>query len=161
MRNVVDRTHQEWLDHGWDAAADGMSLVVELCRAQQLLTARIDSVLKPFGLTFARYEILMLLSFTGSGAMQIVRMGDVLQVHATSVTSSVNRLERDGHVLRRPHPTDGRSRSITITTLGRQVARGATTALNAEVFEDIGVSQKDVERLWRGLRSFRRNAGDF
>jgi len=50
-----------WADHGWGTSAPGMRLVTTITRVQQLLHQRIDDILRP-DLTFARYEILMLLS---------------------------------------------------------------------------------------------------
>lgn len=55
-----------------------------------------------------------------------------LRVSAASMTKLLNRLERDGHIVRRLHPTDRRAFSIEITpateasatqTVGRQHAR--------------------------------------
>ena len=76
-------------------------MVTSLVRAQQLLMERIDAVLRPLELTFARYEVLRLLSFSSAGAMPMTRLGSLLQVHPTSVTSAVDRLERQGFVERR------------------------------------------------------------
>ena len=57
---------------------------------------------RPYGLTFARFEALALLSFSRRGALPLGKIGDRLQVHPTSVTNTVNRLERDGLVRRAP-----------------------------------------------------------
>eukprot|EP01032_Pedospumella_encystans_P009400 gene9401-biopygen7846 len=38
-----------------------MAMVTSLVRVQQLVMERIEAVLRPLDLTFARYEILMLL----------------------------------------------------------------------------------------------------
>ena len=67
------------------------------------------------GLTFARYEVLMLLSFSRQGALPLGKIGERLQVNAASVTNAVDRLEADGLVTRRSNPDDGRGRLARLT----------------------------------------------
>lgn len=157
----IEEARRQWVDHGWTTAADGMAAVTSIVRAQQILLQRIDSVLRPLDLTFARYEILMLLSFTKRGALPMTRMGALLQVHPTSVTSAVDRLESQGFVERQPHPTDRRAVLAAITESGRSRALGATTALNGQVFEQLGITDNQTEQLRGVLRALRANAGDF
>jgi DNA-binding MarR family transcriptional regulator len=85
----------------------------------------------------------------------------LLQVHPTSVTNAVDRLEQAGLVSRSPHPTDGRTTLIELTSGGRTLAKRATAALNAEVFGKSGFTDDDVEHLLRVLGDFRKAAGDF
>ena len=157
----IAEARRQWVAHGWDDAADGMALVTAIMRTQQLLLARIDKVLGPFGLTFARYELLTLLSFTRHGALPMAKASARLQVHPTSVTNAVDRLEQAGLVARTKHPTDGRMTLVEITRDGRSLARAATQELNVEVFADPGFSDTEVDQLNRMLEGFRRAAGDF
>lgn len=85
----------------------------------------------------------------------------LLQVHPTSVTNAVDRLEKAGLVVRSPHPTDGRTTLIELTSEGRTLAKRATTALNAEVFAQSGFEDNDVEQLIQVLGRFRKASGDF
>lgn len=41
-----------------------MGAITSIMRAQQILLAEVDAVVKPYGLTFARYEALVLLTFS-------------------------------------------------------------------------------------------------
>ena len=50
----IAEAKRQWIAHGWEDAAAGMTAVTSIIRAQQLLFARIDTALKPFGLSFAR-----------------------------------------------------------------------------------------------------------
>ena len=108
-----------------------MAAITAVMRAQQIFQARVDEVLRPFELTFARYELLMLLHFSSRGSLPIKKASERLQVHPTSITNAVDRLEAAGLVERRPHPTDGRATLIEITDSGRSVALDATARLNA------------------------------
>ena len=156
----IREARRQWVAHGWGDAADGMALVTSIARVQQLLMERIDGVLRPLDLTFARYEILMLLSFSSAGRMPMTRMGSLLQVHPTSVTSAVDRLEKQGFVRRTRNEEDRRQVLATITASGREVAERATAGLNAEVFERPGVEGDQLDRLFELLSTVRANAGD-
>jgi DNA-binding MarR family transcriptional regulator len=151
---------RQWQVHGWAEAAPGMAAVTSIVRAQQIFLARIDAVLRPLGLTFARYEVLMLLDFSRSGALPLGTVGSRLQVHPTSVTNAVDRLESDGLLRREPHPRDRRATLAVITSEGRSRAAAATEAVNA-VFCDPGLGPDEVAELVRILARLRRRAGDF
>ncbi|MHB1166015.1 MAG: MarR family winged helix-turn-helix transcriptional regulator [Candidatus Nanopelagicales bacterium] len=157
----IEEARRQWIVHGWGSAADGMAAVTSIVRAQQIVLQRIDTVLRPLDLTFARFEILTLLSFTKNGALPMTRMGALLQVHPTSVTSAVDRLESQGFVERLPHPTDRRAVLASITEAGRARALAATAALNGQVFEQLGISEQQTNNLRIVLRALRANAGDF
>ncbi len=157
----VAEARAHWVAHGWSAAADGMAAVTSVMRAQQILMGRIDEVLRPEGLTFARYEVLMLLLFSQQGALPLAVIGSRLQVHPTSVTNAVDRLEAHGLVRRERHATDRRVWLAGLTGEGRATALVATDRLNAEVFEQPGLDRDDVRRLVDVLAGLRRGAGDF
>ena len=152
---------RQWEEHGWTDAAPGMAAVTSVIRAHQIYLARVDSVLKPFALSFARYELLMVLLFSRRGALPLNKLGARLQVHPTSVTNAVDRLERQGLLRRVAHPTDGRTTLAEITAPGRRVARAATDALNSEVFAVPGLDEAEVGELVRVLGKLRAGAGDF
>src|SRR4051794_27592809 len=138
-----------------------MAAVTSVMRAQQLLLAEVERHLAAFGLTFARYELLRLLAFTRTGALPLGKVGSRLQVHPTSVTNAVDRLEAQGYVRRVPHPSDGRATLAELTAEGRAVMLQATAALNAEVFGDIGLDAGELGDLFGLLEKVRRAAGDF
>ena len=60
----IAEAERQWGRHGWPEQAPGMAVVTSIMRLQQIFLARADAVLRPLGLTFARYEVLMLLSFS-------------------------------------------------------------------------------------------------
>ena len=110
----ITEARRNWEARGWDAV-DAMTAATSITRAHQILLKRIDTVLEPFGLVFSRFEALALLSFTRTGALPLARIGERLQVHPTSVTNTIDRLEADGLVARVPHPTDRRATLAKIT----------------------------------------------
>jgi DNA-binding MarR family transcriptional regulator len=157
----IAEARRQWEAHGWDGAASGMAAVTSIMRAQQLFLAEVEDHLAAFELTFARFELLRLLAFTRHGELPLGKLGDRLQVHATSVTNAVNRLEAQGFVERRAHPTDGRTTLAAITSAGRRVVERATEALNRSVFTDIGLSDRECEQLFRLLRKIRARSSNY
>ena len=99
-------------------------------RAQQIVLSAVDEVLYEFDLTFARYEALVLLSFTRSGELPLSKMGPRLMIHPTSVTNIIDRLEAAKLVERIRHPTDRRITLARITPEGLELASVATKAVN-------------------------------
>jgi DNA-binding MarR family transcriptional regulator len=138
-----------------------MAAVTSVMRAQQVFLSRIDDLLAEEGLTFARYEVLVLLSFSRAGALPLGKVGARLQVHPASVTNAVDRLEAQGLVRRDRHPTDGRTTLAAITDTGRQVVERATRELNAQVFSALGLTTSEATDLVALLEKVRRAAGDF
>lgn len=156
----IAAARDNWVAAGWDEAADGMVAVTSVMRAQQILQSRVDDVLRDLSLTFARYELLMLLHFSSRGSLPLKKASERLQVHPTSVTNSVDRLEAAELVRRRPHPTDGRATLVEITDEGRRVALKATDALNSAVFARPGLTPRQLAGLIGVLDALRRDAGD-
>lgn len=138
-----------------------MATATSVMRAQQLVLRAVDGALRPFGLTFARYEALVLLSFTGRGELPLGRMGQRLMIHPTSVTNIVDRLARDGLIERVPHPTDRRATLARITQQGRALVSEATDAVNAVRFGVGVLDDHQMEELVRLVRHLRRSTGDF
>ncbi|WP_394940096.1 MarR family winged helix-turn-helix transcriptional regulator [Psychromicrobium sp. YIM B11713] len=160
-RDPIAEAQSNWERHGWAEVASPMAAITAIMRTQQILLLRIEAVLKPFGLKFARYELLALLSFSKHGALPMNKASALLQVHPTSVTNAVDRLERDGLVKRSPHPTDGRATLITLSPAGKTLAKRATAALNEEIFSQSGFADDDVQTLIKVLARFRQRSGDF
>jgi DNA-binding MarR family transcriptional regulator len=157
----IELAHQNWIDAGWGDAADGMALVTSIMRVQQLLLGRIEALLRPHGLTFARFEVLRLLAFTRRGELPVGKIGERLQVHPASVTNAVQRLEQAGLVARRTHPDDGRSVLAQITESGRSLVQSCTVLLNEQVFSQLDLTAASATDTVRGLNELRRASGDF
>jgi DNA-binding MarR family transcriptional regulator len=138
-----------------------MMAVTSVMRAQQILLGRLNEALDPFGLTFARYEALMLLHFSRAGSLPLGKMGARLQVHPASVTNLVDGLERAGYVQRTPHPSDRRMTLATITESGREVAQDATEALHEMRFGTEPLGDEALSAVTEILRQARAGAWDF
>jgi DNA-binding MarR family transcriptional regulator len=157
----IEEAGRQWREHWPAAPVEAMMAVTSVMRAHQILLGRLNEAVEPFGLTFARYEALMLLHFTRAGSLPLGKMGTRLQVHPASVTNLVDGLERAGYVQRAPHPTDGRTTLATITPAGRTAACDATEALHQIRFGTEPLSDEALTAMTEILREARAGAGDF
>jgi DNA-binding MarR family transcriptional regulator len=157
----IEEAGRQWRKHWGAAPVAPMMAVTSVMRVQQILLARLNSTLEPFGLTFARYEALMLLYFSRAGSLPLGKIGARLQVHPTSVTNLIDGLEKQRYVRRAPHPSDRRTTLATITAEGRSTAERATKALHEIRFGTPPLRRSELERVTALLRRLRVTAGDF
>ncbi|MEU0518761.1 MarR family transcriptional regulator [Streptosporangium sp. NPDC006007] len=155
----IERAAETWSVHFGQSSA--MAAVTSIMRAHQILLSQLDTLLKPYDLTFARYEALVLLVFSKTGALPLSRIGERLMVHPTSVTNTVDRLERAGLVRRRRNPRDGRGVLAEITDRGRRTVAEATDDLMGAGFAMTMYGEAELEQMFGLLRTLRVAAGDF
>ncbi len=157
----IEEAQAQWSARWKPDVSDAMAAATSIMRAQQVVLAAVDGALRPFGLTFARYEGLVLLLFSRRGVLPLGKMGQRLMIHPTSVTNIIDRLEDQGLVRRVPHPTDGRTTLAELTDDGRRLAKQATRAVNAVTFGLDSLSTEDLQQLNRIIRKLRQGVGDF
>ena len=157
----IAEARRQWRVHWGDEPVPSMSAVTSIMRVQQILLARLNETLKPFDLTFPRYEALMLLYYSRRGALPLGKMGDRLQVHRTSVTNIIDGLERSGFVNREPHERDRRTTLAAITPGGRQTAAAATEVLKAMHFGTDPLASDDLDAVTDTLERLRADADGF
>ena len=151
------RAGELWEKHVGDPSA--MVVATSIMRVQQLLLGEFDRVLKPHGITFARYEVLRLLSFSREGRLPLSVIGERLMVHPTSVTNAIDRLVAGGLVDRIPDDEDRRRVYASLNAEGERVLRSGTKSLMDVDFGLAALDAKDRKRLFEVLRAVR--ASDF
>jgi DNA-binding MarR family transcriptional regulator len=152
---------RQWRVHWGDATVPPMAAVTSIMRAHQLMLSRLNAELRPQGLTFPRYEALMLLYYSRNGELPLGKIGIRLQLHQTSVTPLIDALTGAGLVNRSAHPTDRRTTMASITGQGREVAVVATENLNRIRFGTEPLASNELDLLTGMFERFRREAGDF
>jgi DNA-binding MarR family transcriptional regulator len=157
----IAEASRQWRAHWGPSAVPAMAAVTSIMRAEQILIARLNELLRPWSLTFPRYEGLMLLFYSRNGSLPLGKMGTRLQVHPTSVTNIVDGLEGLGYVRRTQHERDRRTTLALITDAGRETAKAATAALNEARFGTAPLGRAELEEISEGLRSLREDADDF
>ena len=150
-----------WIANGWANAARGMAAITSVMRAHQLFLARANDALRPFDLTFPRYEVLAWLVWQSpEGSRSLKELSELSQVTPATITNAVARLEGAGLIRRVTHPHDARTTLARITPRGRRVVAQSTEALNTQVFEAMDLSDDDLDRLFHLLLQARIGAGD-
>ena len=119
---------------------------------QQLLDEALDRQLqRDAGLPHTYYAILVALAEAPEGTLRMTELAHCLRHSQSRTTHAVSRLERDGHVQRRPCPTDRRGQLACITEAGRDAlaaaAPGHVDEVRAKVFDRLSPTQ--VEQLRR------------
>ena len=157
----IQEAGRQWRKHWGPSPVPSMMAVTSVMRVQQILLARLNQTLASHGLTFARYEALMLLYFSRAGSLPMGKIGARLQVHPTSVTNLIDGLERQELAVRSPHPSDRRTTLAAITDQGRTVAEKATADLEEISFGLHALDNGELESITELLERVRVEAGDF
>lgn len=93
--------------------------------------------------SYIRMRLLHVLECAGDRTM--TELADALAVTPRRVTALVDALEADGLVERTPHPTDGRSTVVTLTSSGRKQQQVLWTERQREIsraFLDLSAEQQ-------------------
>jgi DNA-binding MarR family transcriptional regulator len=149
----IQRAGELWGERIGDATA--MRLATSIMRVQQMVLAALDAAVRPYGITFARYEVLVLLSFSRSGSLPLSKVGERLMVHPTSVTNLIDRLEAQGLVDRTTDAADRRRTLASLTPDGKRVLKRATRALTDIEFAVGSLDPDEQEQAYDLLRSLR------
>jgi DNA-binding MarR family transcriptional regulator len=156
--DAIAEAHRQWSKRY--PGADYMAASTAIMRIQQVVLAQLEPLLKPLGLTFARYELLMLLSFTRNQSATMSKLGERLMIHPTTVTNLVNRLEAQEFVVREAVEGDRRITLAKITPAGRLAAERATGILIEAQFGLSGLTETEARQLVELVHKGRVGAGD-
>src|SRR3989454_2662596 len=106
------------------------------------VTQLYDDILRPSGLRVTQFSILA--TIARSGEANLRQLEAALAIDQTTLTRSLNLLERDRMIERVPHP-DGRIKAMRLTRKGRRVlnvARPLWAQAQDKVLRDLGT------RVW-------------
>jgi DNA-binding MarR family transcriptional regulator len=146
-----------WRKYGWDSPSFAAALSV--IRVEELIREENAEFLRPHHLTHARHEALAVLYFSRNGEMPLGKLSKHLLVHPTSVTSTVDTLERLGLAVRVAHPTDRRATLARITPKGRKAIEQSCAKITGNPALNV-LSEAELKTLFRILTKVRAAAGD-
>lgn len=154
----VEASRARWIQQGWEDSAAGMAAVVSVMRAEQIFLRRANEILRPLGLTFARYQVLGMLRW--AGPLTLGSVGHRLWITPATVTSAIGRLESAGLIRRTSHPSDARATLVEISAKGRRLFDRAVELLNADLFGAVDLSDEELDLLVRLIGKIRVADGD-
>src|SRR5881296_1345213 len=109
---------------GWTVGAGGVSPCV--CNTLRMVTRAVtqlyDDVLRPSGVRVTQFSILATIGRMREANLK--QLEDTLAIDQTTLTRSLNLLERDGVIERASHP-DARIRAMKLTSKGRRALEAA------------------------------------
>ena len=154
----VEASRERWIQNGWHDSAAGMAAVVSVMRAEQIFLNRAATILRPLGLTFARYQVLGMLRW--AGPLTLGAVGHRLWITPGTVTNAIDRLEAADLCRRVSHPTDARATLVEITAKGRRQFDKSVEKLNAELFGSVGLEDDELDLLVGLIGKIRAAEGD-
>ena len=136
---------------------DRGSLSPCVCNTLRMVTRAVtqlyDDVLRPSGLRVTQFSILAAIARMGEANLRVLE--DTLAIDQTTLTRSLNLLERDGVIERASHP-DGRIKAMRLTSKGRgalKVARPLWAQAQDKVLRELGTKAwADAQRRLNHLR---------
>ncbi|MCR5099647.1 MAG: MarR family transcriptional regulator [Lachnospiraceae bacterium] len=108
--------------------------------------------LKPLGLTYTQYVVLMVLWEQES--VNVGQLGDVLRLDAGTLTPLLKRLEKAGYVTRERSKEDERITVITITPEGEALKEKCKDIPLKLAAKGSPLSEEDAKELYRLLYLF-------
>ncbi len=113
-----------------------------VCSTLRMVTRAVtqlyDDVLRPSGLRVTQFSILTTIARMGEANLR--QLADTLAIDQTTLTRSLDLLEREGVTERVPHP-DGRIKAMVLTAKGRralEIARPLWAQAQDKVLRELG-----------------------
>lgn len=131
------------------AAARGQAAGL-LLRVRDLLMRDLDALLAQVGTSNARYQVLAIVCRSPDGLL-IGEVAARASVHPTTMTSTIDRLRRDGLIKRRTVPTDRRAIRVVPTPEGQKLYEQARDLLIATEFGLAVVEPAIIDALLSSL----------
>ena len=130
----------------------------EFGRAWALFHETMRPYFARFGISDAQWAVLRTLQRAEDASLAPLRLTDIgarLLVRPPSVTGVVDRLERDGLVLRRPAPDDNRAKRVVLTSSGRALVRRVVRHHPSQIRRILGgLENGDVRAMHRVMARF-------
>ncbi|MDY7101269.1 MAG: MarR family transcriptional regulator [Actinomycetota bacterium] len=153
----IERAAENWRRAGWTAGPHFLASL-SVVAVEEAIRESNAEILEPHGLTHARHEALAVLYFSRRGELPLGVLSRQLMLHPTSITATVDALERLGYVERVPHPEDRRAVLAHITDAGREVMTSTCREMVARRSGMAALDEDEAAELFRLLRKVRRAA---
>jgi DNA-binding MarR family transcriptional regulator len=93
---------------------------LEIAHLHHQIEQVIENDLAGWGLTARQVEAMEALYHNTEGTLTPADLADEVSLTRSAMTSSLDSLEKLGHIVRLPHPTDRRMVAVSLTPSGRQ-----------------------------------------
>jgi DNA-binding MarR family transcriptional regulator len=126
----------------------GHETLLNIFVTANLLIKEAQQLFRPFGLTEAQFDILMMLETqSDNGLLSQTELGHMLLVNRSNVTGLVDRVEQAGWVRRVPDGIDRRINLVEITESGRKILNNTKNVYMKRIEEITSVLSENEKRL--------------
>ncbi|MGA3402707.1 MAG: MarR family transcriptional regulator [Acetobacteraceae bacterium] len=134
-----------------------LRLLTCMTRTEAMIRARLHA---QFATTLPRFDVLAALDAAGT-ELTMGALSARLMVTSGNVTGLVNAMEKDGLVVRRPHPADRRSTLIGMTEAGRALFARMAPAHAGWIEQAMaGLDRREATQLWEVLGHLKASVRD-
>ena len=127
-------------------SSDVVTAWARLNRVQTALLAAVEHDLKAAGFPpLAWYDALLELGRATEGGLRPLDLERAMLLPQYSTSRLVDRLEKEGLVVRQPCPTDGRGQIVAITPAGRALQRRMWDTYAAAIERHVGTRLSDAD----------------
>lgn len=158
----IDRLLAEWEAERPELDAGAMAVVGRLLSIGRRLEARANGVLRPFDLHYTDLDVLATLRRGGKPYRRTpTELRDSVLITSGAMTACLDRLERNGLIVRVADPHDRRSKAAELTGAGRKLIDKAIAVRFKEAEDALsGLSDGERARLAALLRKLGRGLSD-
>ena len=157
---MVDLVMTQWARIRPDLDPLGMRTSGRLLRLAKLVEKRTEAVLRPFGLTIWKFDVLATLRRHGCDLSPGELMAATM-LSSGAMTNRLDRLEADGLISRRPDPSDRRGVRVELSGTGRELVDRVIEARFAEALSiESSLEPDEAEELARLLAKMERGLAE-
>ncbi len=141
---------------GWDPASQPTFWINHISR---LLMHEFEARLRPLGFGMAYLPVVMLLE--EQGPLMQKHLVEIIRVEQPTMAALLTRMERDGIVVKSPHPSDRRSSHFDLSPSARERIPEARRVLEEIADRALGgLAPKEKSDLFALLRRIAANLGE-
>lgn len=152
----MDRFIAEWNASHPDIDVHYLATLGRILRLSAHLREAVDGWLKPFGLTWDVFDLLVTIQRSGvPDGVRPTALYDACLLSSGAMTNRIDRVEKAGLAVRRPDPDDRRATRVALTRRGATLAGKAMNAHAAhsrEIADRLTTAEQEtLARLLRKL----------
>ncbi|MGQ0623857.1 MAG: MarR family winged helix-turn-helix transcriptional regulator [Sporichthyaceae bacterium] len=154
----------EWSRRRWQSEglpdAERFAAMATVLRTAQVVGADLDKALRPHELSRTAFLLLATVRIAPGCALPLGRLSRHLMLHPTTVTLTIEALEKRGVISREPHPHDRRTVLATLTAAGRVFFDEVASALAGDGYALSAITAQLAVTATEILRQVRSELGD-
>jgi DNA-binding MarR family transcriptional regulator len=133
-------------------------ILMAIVRAAESFKRAASSLFGKYDLSFPQYNILRVLDASENGQTRITEVSRIMLVSGANMTGLAKRLEKNGFILRKSDPRDGRVTLLQIESKGK-IVLAKIEASRDELLENLlqGFSAEEKKTIYGMTRRLLRN----